>query len=113
MDQDELFKKSCFIADLLKREEVVKNRITKDNRAFFDETLAFMQKQRIIQITDGKVSLKSAGEAISLMICSIAWPMVDTYYATLIFSLTMIKNRTELDSSFTKDVQWMAETLFI
>jgi len=56
---------------------------------------------------------KSAGEAISLMICSVAWPMIDTYYAVLIFSMTLIRKRNELDANFTKDVQWMAETLFI
>lgn len=48
-----------------------------------------------------------------LMIGSICWPMVDTYYSTLIFSLTLVKHKNCLDSLFTKDVQWMAETLYI
>jgi hypothetical protein len=39
--------------------------------------------------------------------------MIDTYYAVLIFSMTLIKQRNELDANFTKDVQWMAETLFV
>jgi len=67
----------------------------------------------MIKIVDGKVTLKSQGEALSLMICSIMWPMIDTYYSVLIFALTLVKQRNELDSNFTKDVQWMAETLFI
>ena len=72
-----------------------------------------MQKERMIKIENDKVVFRSAGEATSLMICSIAWPMIDTYYAVLVFSLTLIKQRTELDANFTKDVQWMAETLYI
>lgn len=67
----------------------------------------------MLVMKDGNVKLKSAGEAMSLMICSIMWPMIDTYFATLIFSMTLVKQRNELDTNFSKDVQWMAETLFI
>jgi glycerol-3-phosphate O-acyltransferase len=91
MDVEELFKRTCYLSELLKREEVLKERITTKNREFFDKTLDFMLKQRIITSSNNKVSLKSSGEAISLMICSVAWPMIDTYYSVLIFSLTLIK----------------------
>lgn len=33
---DKLFESSCFLSGLLKREEVVRDRISKDNREFFD-----------------------------------------------------------------------------
>jgi len=91
MNIEELFKRSCYLSELLKREEVLRSRITPKDREFFDKTLQFMQRQRILTINENKVILKSAGEAITLMICSIAWPMIDTYYSVLIFSLTLIK----------------------
>lgn len=47
------------------------------------------------------------------MIGSICWPMIDTYYVVLLFSLTLVKQKNSLDSLLTKDVQWLAETLFI
>lgn len=72
-----------------------------------------MQQQRLLTVSEGKTLLKSSGEAMVLMIGSICWPMVDTYYSTLIFSLTLVKHKNCLDSLFTKDVQWMAETLYI
>ena len=50
---------------------------------------------------------------MSLMIGSICWPMVDTYYVVLLFALSMSKNKTQLESKFPKDVQWLAETLFL
>lgn len=113
MNTDELFKRTCYLAELLKREEVLKERFTPDNREYFDKTLSFMQEQRLLTVNEGKVMLKSSGEALLLMIGSICWPMVDTYYSVLIFSLTLVKQKNSLDALFTKDVQWMAETLYI
>lgn len=56
---------------------------------------------------------KSSGEALLLMMGSICWPMIDTYYAVLLFTLTLVKQKTTLDANFPKDVQWLAETLFV
>ena len=42
INMDQLFEKSCFISGLLKREEVIKERITKENRQIFDQIIAFM-----------------------------------------------------------------------
>ena len=60
-----------------------------------------------------RVVLHSSGEAQTLLIGSICWPMIDTYYVVLVFALSMAKNKNVEESKFTKDVQWMAETLFI
>lgn len=39
--------------------------------------------------------------------------MIDTYYVVLLFALTLVKQKNSLDANLTKDVQWLAETLFI
>ena len=39
IDIDQLYERSCFISELLKLEEVVEQRITKQNRKFFDEII--------------------------------------------------------------------------
>lgn len=67
----------------------------------------------MLTLKDGHVLLKSSGEALVLMVGSICWPMVDTYYFVLMFALTLIKMKNTLDANLTKDVQWLAETLFI
>jgi glycerol-3-phosphate O-acyltransferase len=36
VDVDLLFERVCFLSDLIKREEVLKNRITPDSRSVFD-----------------------------------------------------------------------------
>lgn len=47
-----------------------------------------------------------------LMIGSICWPMIDTYYIVLFFALSLAKNKNVEESKVAKDVQWIAETLF-
>ena len=39
MNMEELFKRTCYLSELLKREEVLQNRISTKDRAFFDKTL--------------------------------------------------------------------------
>lgn len=112
MSTDELFKRTNYLSELLKREEVLHKRLSHTDRPYFDQTLDFMQTQRLMTVQNGKVFLKSSGEALLLMIGSICWPMIDTYYITLLYSLTLVKQKNSLEANFTKDVQWMAETLF-
>ncbi len=72
-----------------------------------------MESQRLVTIKDGTLTLKSTGEGLLLMMGSIVWPMIDTYYVVLLYTLTLVKQKNILDANFPKDVQWMAETLFI
>ena len=76
-----------------------------------------MQEQRLIQIKEDpkcgkKIYPKSSGEAVMLMIGSICWPMIDTYYIVLVFALSLFKNKNTEDAKLAKDIQWIAETLF-
>lgn len=115
---DQLFERACFLAELIKREEVLKERITPETRDIFDGNLRTMMDQRLVTIKEDsqgvtRVVLKSSGEAQTLLIGSICWPMIDTYYVVLVFALSMAKNKNVEESKFAKDVQWLAETLFI
>ena len=48
-----------------------------------------------------------------LIIGSICWPMIDTYYIVLVFALSLAKNKNVEETKIAKDIQWIAETLFI
>ena len=64
--------------------------------------------------SDGRKTVmpKSSGEATMLLIGSICWPIIDTYYTVCILALYLVKKKDELDERFVKDSQWIAETLF-
>lgn len=101
---DEIFKKTCYLSELLKREEVIKNRFTPTNRAYFDQVVEFMESQRLVTTKDGNLTLKSTGEGLLLMMGSIVWPMIDTYYVVLLYTMTLVKQKNILDANFPKDV---------
>ena len=116
-DLDDLFIKACYLAELIKREEVLKERITYANKPYFMSVLQRMVQQRMITIQNGpdgkqRIKPKSSGEATMLLVGSICWPIIDTYYIVLVFALHLCKKKDELDEKFVKDSQWIAETLF-
>lgn len=39
--------------------------------------------------------------------------MIDTYYIVLVFALSLAKNKDVEEAKIAKDIQWIAETLFI
>jgi hypothetical protein len=107
IDLDPLFERSCFISELLKREEVVEHRITKDNRKFFDEVIQFMTQKRVLIVKPDepqKLLLRTSGESQIVFIQSLIFPMIDSYYVTLIYTLTFIKNKGIDTVNFTKNV---------
>uniref|UniRef100_A0A7S3MJR5 GPAT/DHAPAT C-terminal domain-containing protein n=1 Tax=Favella ehrenbergii TaxID=182087 RepID=A0A7S3MJR5_9SPIT len=114
---DELFMRTCFLANLIKREEVLSKSISAKTRDVFDETLIFMQSQRLMLVKKDeagveRVYLKSSGEASMLLIGSICWPLIDTYYMTTLFSLSLVKRKDVEEAKFSLDVQWVGETMF-
>ena len=113
---DELFQRTCYLATLLKREEVLQEFITTNTREVFDKKLEFMQTQRLMALTKDaeghmRAHPKSSGEATILLIGSILWPVVDTYYATAMYALSLVKRKDVEDVKFSRDVQWVAETM--
>ncbi len=58
------------------------------------------------------MALADDQETYILFICSLIWPIVDTVYVTLLFTLTMTKKSQVEASKFPKKVQWLLETLF-
>ena len=114
-DIESLFKRACFLSDLLKKEEVIQHRIVKDNRPLFDSLIQFMIQKRVLMFKQDdptKVVLRTSGESQIVLIKSLIFPMIDSYYVTLIYILTFIKNKGINLVNFAKNVQWLAELLF-
>ena len=59
-----------------------------------------------------RINLKSSGEASMLLIGSICWPLIDTYYIVTLFALSLVKRKDVNDAKFSLDVQWLAETMY-
>ena len=64
--------------------------------------------------TNGQRSLvlRTSGESQIVFIKSLIFPMIDSYYVSLVYILTFVKNKGIDTVSFAKNVQWLAELLF-
>ena len=47
---------------------------------------------------------KSSGESTILLIASICWPLIDTYYIVTLFTLSLVKRKDIDEASFNKEV---------
>lgn len=71
----------------------------------------------ISQNGSGKLVLKVGAETFILFVSSIIWPMVDSYYATLLYTLSMAIGKEGSSASvesahIVKRVQWLSESLY-
>ena len=83
--------------------------ITIKTREVFDKKIEFMQCQRLMMMqkdSEGHMRAhpKSSGEATILLIGSIIWPLVDTYYTVALFALSLVKRKDVEDAKFSRDV---------
>lgn len=61
---------------------------------------------------EGKLALNGENETQVLFPVSILWPIIDTYYLSALF-LVSIQKETEMDKvEILKKIQWMGEQLF-
>lgn len=118
---DELYHRCVFLSGLLAKEEVQKDTITEKTRGFYDELLALMIKRRVILPLpgSGNIALKIGAETFVLFVSSLIWPMIDSYYATLLFTLSMAIGKDGTGASnyveaahIVKRVQWLSEALY-
>ena len=70
-----------------------------------------MVQKRVLEKKNETLLFSITGESFILFVCSLIWPMVDSYYVTLLFGLSMLHKSIE-QSLILKKVQWLAETLF-
>ena len=64
-----------------------------------------MIERRIVEkVGDNMVIFKSSSESAIVFAASLVWPMVDSYYVTLLFTLSMIKNKGVEASQINKRV---------
>jgi len=117
---DALFAKSVFLSRLLQKEEVQENYITSTNKAFFNHLLELMISRRIVvTLPAGTIALRTGAETFVLFASSLIWPMIDSYYSTLLYTVSMAIDRNSTGASTSveatqiiKRVQWLSESLY-
>ena len=95
----------------------MERRIKLEDREFFDELIQFMIDKRVLimkQDDNGGSPVllyRTSSESKIVFIQSLIFPMVDSYYMTLFYILTFVKNKGIDKTSFCAKVQWLAELM--
>lgn len=100
--------RSQFLAKMLNHEFVLRLRIqtSKD----FEQVVGLMQERGILETREGRLRVR--GEVALGFLCSLVWPLVDTYWFTLFYILTLLPAKTVAVTKIYQNVQWYAETLY-
>lgn len=106
---DRVIEETGFIANLLKFEFVTRGDITDVKE--INAVLEFWKKRGVIEEVENKVKVcKSAGMLI-IFLCSLVWPVIDTYWATLVFCSALRKKQHIQFEKLLQSVQWFAENM--
>ncbi len=76
-----------------------------------------MLERKIMLIKDGRLVLKVGAETFILFVSSLIWPMIDSYYATLLYTISMSIGKEGSSASvesahIVKRIQWLSESLY-
>lgn len=71
-----------------------------------------ISRKILVKTSSGNLVLSSSQEVLILFEASIIWPMLDSYYITLLFIVSLVKDKNIEAVMINKRVQWLGESLF-
>ena len=101
---------ALFLAGLLETEFVLREPVSKIET--LTKAMEFIRKRGILEEVGEKIKIKRTGElAISLM-CSLIWPLIDTYWATLTFCSALRHSQGLKLEKLIQSIQWFTENMY-
>jgi 1-acyl-sn-glycerol-3-phosphate acyltransferase len=99
-----------FLSNLLESEFVLREDIT--NLEVINKTIEFIKKRGILAEENGKLKIRRSGELAISMMCSLIWPLIDTYWATLTFCSALRKKQALKPEKLIQSIQWFSENMY-
>ena len=80
----------------------------------FEHTLNFMIKRKILYLDNEFVKYETPNNKSNglLFLCNLIWPLIDTFWVTLIFIYTLYPTNKVEVSQVPSKIQWFAESLY-
>ena len=101
---------ALFLASLLKYEFVCREDISDPNT--INNMINLWKERKIIEEFGTKLKIsKSSGMAI-IFYCSLIWPMIDTYWSTLVFCSALHQKHEIQFEKLLQSLQWFVENMF-
>lgn len=105
-----LIEENTFLCNMLETEFVLRDSVISPGS--INRTLEFSKKRGIIEIVDEKVKIKRSGELAISFLCSLIWPLIDTYWATLTFCSALRLNQSLKIEKLIQSIQWFSDSMY-
>ena len=101
---------TIFLANLLEAEFVMREPIS--NVETINAALEFMKKRGILEEVDEKLKIRKTGELAISLLCSLTWPLIDTYWSTLTFCSALRQDQSLKLDKLIQSVQWFSDSMY-
>lgn len=105
-----LVEEVTFLSKLLETEFVL--RVGVADSESIKKTLEFSKRRGIIEVDQDRVKIKRSGELAISFLCSLIWPLVDTYWATLTFCSALRLNQALKLEKLIQSIQWFSDSMY-
>lgn len=99
-----------FLFNLLESEFVLREEISSPD--YILKTFEFIKKRGILEEIEDKIKIKRSGELAISMLCSFAWPLIDTYWSTLTFCSALRYNQCLKQDKLIQSIQWFSDNMY-
>ena len=105
-----VLEETMFLSNLLEAEFVLREKIS--NAETINNALECMKKREILEENNGKLKIKRNGELAITLLCSLAWPLIDTYWSTLTFCSALRPEQSLKLDKLIQSVQWFSDSMY-
>lgn len=99
-----------FLCKLLESEFVLRDSIS--NIENINKTMEFMKKRGFLEETDQKLKIKRTGELAISLLCSLIWPLIDTYWCSLTFCSALRHKQALKQEKLIQSIQWFSDNMY-
>ena len=79
---------------------------------YLNSKIEFLKKRGILKKTGEKLKIKRIGELAITVFCSLLWPSIDTYWATLTFCSALRQKQSLKQEKLIQSIQWFSENMY-
>jgi len=108
--QERLLEEASFLFSLLDSEFVSRKALSQLDT--IRDTISRMQKRGVVEIQENKVKISRKREMSITFLCSLIWPMIDSYWVLLLFCMALNSRQNIQSERAIQSVQWFAENLY-
>jgi glycerone phosphate O-acyltransferase/fatty acyl-CoA reductase len=110
ISESRLIEESVFLGSLLKDEFIIREDLSQAEA--LRSVIDYLVRRQILKKDSDKVRFFSKAEIATTFFCSLLWPLIDTYWATMMFCSAFRKRQAIHAEKLQHSIQWFLENMY-